>query len=194
MESEIFQLLRARKGHFLLESGHHGELWLDLEMLCLEPGAVKRLAGELATRLEKYRIEVVCGPRVEGAFVGMVVALEMGVKFTYSERVVNREAKGLYPVQYVIPQTLRGELNRKRVAIVNDVINAGSAVRGTLSDLEACGAQCVVIGSLAVLGDWAERFAVEKGIALERLASFENEIWESEECPMCQRGLALTNG
>jgi hypothetical protein len=27
----VLELLSARNGHFLLESGHHGDLWLDLE-------------------------------------------------------------------------------------------------------------------------------------------------------------------
>ena len=34
MASDLIDLIPARGGHFLLESGHHGELWLDLELLC----------------------------------------------------------------------------------------------------------------------------------------------------------------
>ena len=54
--------LPTRRGHFLLESGHHGDLWLDLELLCLRPDRVRPFANELAARLEKYGAEVVCDP------------------------------------------------------------------------------------------------------------------------------------
>jgi orotate phosphoribosyltransferase len=77
------------------------------------------------------------------------------------------------------------------VAVVNDVINAGSAVRGTLDDLEACGAVPVVVGTLAVLGQAAQALAVDRGLGLESLASFPNRIWEPGDCPLCAQGVAL---
>src|SRR5262245_1161700 len=77
--------LPTRRGHFLLESGHHGDVWLDLELLFLRPDRVRPFAQELATRLEKHRVDVICGPLVEGAFLGLMVASEMGLPFTYSQ-------------------------------------------------------------------------------------------------------------
>jgi orotate phosphoribosyltransferase len=77
------------------------------------------------------------------------------------------------------------------VAIVNDVIAAGSAVRATLADLRACGAEPVAIGALLVLGDSAERYAAEQGVALERLAAREHAQWEPEACPLCAAGEPL---
>ena len=65
MQERVLELLSARRGHFLLESGHHGDLWLDLETLCLRPHAVQRLAADLAERLSKLEVEVVCGPLVD---------------------------------------------------------------------------------------------------------------------------------
>lgn len=47
MHETVLKLLSARKGHFLLESGHHGDLWLDLESLCLHPRRVQAVAAEL---------------------------------------------------------------------------------------------------------------------------------------------------
>jgi orotate phosphoribosyltransferase len=74
--------LPTRRGHFLLESGHHGDTWLDLELLCVRPDRVRPLANELAARLQKHGAEVVCGPLVEGAFLALMVASEMGLPFT----------------------------------------------------------------------------------------------------------------
>jgi orotate phosphoribosyltransferase len=57
-------------------------------------------------------------------------------------------------------------LGGKRVVIVNDVINAGSAVKGTFADLEKCGAKLVAIGTLLVLGTAAKEFASAQNVDL----------------------------
>src|SRR5260370_19002462 len=75
VQEQVLELLSAKKGHFLLESGHHGDLWLDLEALCLRPQRVQRVAAELAEPLSKLQVDAVCGPLVAGAFVGLMVAL-----------------------------------------------------------------------------------------------------------------------
>jgi orotate phosphoribosyltransferase len=82
----------------------------------------------------------------------------------------------------------------RRVAVVNDVINAGSAVRGTLADLVQCGAVPVVVGTLAVLGTAAPRLAAAAGVALETLATLPSEIWTPADCPLCARDVPLADG
>ena len=201
MADRVVDLLATRKGHFRLESGHHGDLWLDLELLCLHPEPVRRLASELAKRLARHECAAVCGPLVEGAFVALMVASELGVEFCYAERLADSqsgaqssaESGALFPVKYRIPRALRSRLRGKRVAIVNDVINAGSAVRGTFHDLIACGAQPVAIGALLVLGDSALNFANENKIALESIAALPNAVWTPAECPLCATGVPLEN-
>ena len=86
MASDLTGLIPARGGHFLLESGHHGEFWLDLEPLCRWPEGVMALAKELAGRLAPLEPAVVCGPLVEEAFVSLLVATELGVDFMCTER------------------------------------------------------------------------------------------------------------
>jgi orotate phosphoribosyltransferase len=191
LEDQVSRLLDRRTGHFRLESGHHGDLWLDLERLCLRPAPVQRLAAALARRLAPHGVEAVCGPLVEGAFVALFAAAELGVPFTYSERVAENTSDSLFAARYRIPRPLRAELAGKRVAIVNDVVNAGSAVRATLAELRGVGARPVAIGTLAVLGKKAAELAAGADVALETLAEFPNAIWEPAECPLCARGAAL---
>jgi orotate phosphoribosyltransferase len=76
---------------------------------------------------------------------------------------------------------------------VNDVINAGSAVRGTLAALDECGAQPVAIGALAVYGESAAVLAATRALPLETLASFSSRIWEPRPCPLCSKGVPLTD-
>lgn len=191
MEQAILNPLSARKGHFLMESGHHGDRWFDLELLCRQPREVQPFAVTLAEGLSSFEVDAVCGPLVEGAFVGLMVASQLGCAFAYSERVAQPAEDGLYPVGYRVPHALRRFLAHKRVAIVNDVINAGSAVKGTFVDLQRCDAHVVAIGALLVLGDEAARFAAENRISLLSLATLENNLWTAGECPLCAAGMPL---
>jgi orotate phosphoribosyltransferase len=97
MRDQILKLLSARHGHFLFESGHHGEMWLDLQSLFFRPPLIQPLVVALASRMREYDVEIVCGPLVEGSFAGLLVALELGVDFVYSERFFRPTQDGLFP-------------------------------------------------------------------------------------------------
>ena len=129
-------------------------------------------------------------PLVEGAFIAIQVASELGLEFTYAERQVIPEAAGLYPVLYSIPGELRRVVSGRRVAIVNDVINAGSAVLGTLTDLRKCSAVPIALGSLLVLGE-AGTIADAAALPLEALVTQPNTLYVPEDCPLCRDGTPL---
>jgi orotate phosphoribosyltransferase len=120
----------------------------------------------------------VCGPLVGGAFVAQFVAAELGVDFVYAERLAS-------PLAYRLPAPLREAVRGKRAAVVDDVINAGSATRATLGELRACGARPVVVGALLVLGDRAAGL----GLALERLEHRPSALWDPADCPLCAAGV-----
>ena len=191
MQEELVSLLSARNGHFRLESGHHGDLWLDLDPLFLRPGHLRRFTVELARRLSAHDIDAVCGPLVGGAFLAQMVAAELDVEFYYAERIVHLPGDASSSVEYRIPSTLRPRVRDKSVAIVDDVINAGSAVRGTFADLQACGARPVTIGALLVLGSAASSFTADHNIALENIAYLANDLWTPSECPLCASHVPL---
>lgn len=191
-EKEVAALLPWRKGHFKLESGHHGDTWLNLELLCLQPEPIEQLAAVLADCLSEQRPDVVCGPLVEGAFVALMVARRLKVPFTYTER-IDSKAEEMFPVSYRLPGQQRAIVAGKRVVIINDVIGAGSAVLGTLKDLYECGADPVAIGTLATRGPSATVLARENGLLLETLASFPGDMWKPSECPLCAAGVPLVD-
>jgi orotate phosphoribosyltransferase len=191
MQDELLDLLAARTGHFRLESGHHGNLWLDLDPLFLRPARLQRFAADLAGRLAGHRVEVICGPLTGGAFVAQLIAAELDLEFSYAERHAPPHTDALYTVEYRLPTALRYMVAGKTVAIVDDVINAGSAVRGTYDDLRVCGARPVAVGALLVLGGSAARFAAERKLPLARIAALDNVVWVPSECPLCAAGVPL---
>jgi orotate phosphoribosyltransferase len=191
MEEELISMVAARRGHFRLESGHHGNLWLDLDRLLLRPGSLRPFARELAQRLSLRTLHAVCGPLTGGAFVAQLIAAELDMEFYYAERWAHPERDDLYSVEYHLPEALRGAVRGKRIAIVDDAITMGSAVRGTFADLEACGAQPVVIGALLLLGSSASGFAASVNIPLERIVSLPSDSWAPSACPLCASGTPL---
>jgi orotate phosphoribosyltransferase len=97
----------------------------------------------------------------------------------------------MFAVEYRIPRSLECIVRGKRVAIVNDVINAGSAVRGALIDLRRLAARPVVLAALLVLGDSAAALAADHNIPLETLDQASNQLWLPAECPMCAAGAPI---
>jgi orotate phosphoribosyltransferase len=186
---DVLALMSARTGHFALESGHHGELWLELDALFWEPAALEPAAGQLAELIRPHEPDVVCGPLVGGAFLSQLVATRLGSRFCHTERASTGD--GLYAATYRLPDALATRLTGLRVAIVDDVVNAGSAVRATLAALAQAGARPVALGALLALGTTPAAVAASAGLPLEAVATRENEIWAPERCPRCANGELL---
>ena len=115
-------------------------------------------------------------------------------EFYFAEQFVRSGTNDLFPSGYRIPKALRDGIRGKRVAVVDDVINAGSAVRGAVADLEKCGGRLIAIGTLLTLGRPAAVFAAEKNVAIEALAHLqESALWEPSSCPLCASATPLDN-
>jgi orotate phosphoribosyltransferase len=189
--AELSKLLAARRGHFRFESGHHGNLWLDLEPMFIRPKLLRPFAARLADLVTEFDVDAVCGPLSGGAFVAEMVAETLDREFYFTEPSIGADRDILFPVKYRVPQPLRQWIAGKRVAIVNDVINAGSAVRGTYEDLQKCGAKVVVVATLAILGDTAFPYFKHRNVPVKWLAQLPNDLWPPAECPFCNAGKPL---
>ncbi|MGF6229864.1 orotate phosphoribosyltransferase [Inquilinus ginsengisoli] len=186
IEQALRQAVSATRGHFRYESGHHGDLWLDLDSLFLDAARMRGWAAALAGQAAGLGAEIVCGPLTGGAFLAQFVAAELGLGFIHAERHVADGA-----VQYRIPAPLAATLAGRRVLVVDDAINAGSAVNLTLAELRRHGAVLAGIACLLTLGEAAGRVAAAEGVALLALAALERGMWRPEDCPLCAAGTLL---
>ncbi len=191
MPTSLIELLAARRGHFKLESGYHGDVWMDLEPLFQQPGRLQPFTADLSARLGRHGLEAVCGPLVGGAFLAQLIALELGLEFFYTERLPPLRPDALFGVRYRIPEAMREPMRGMRVAIVDDAINAGSAVLGTRADLLDCGALPAAMGALLVVGSAAARFSADLGLPLESVAQLDSGLWPPADCPLCASGAPL---
>ena len=187
----LLDIVAARRGHFRLESGHHSALWLDLDTLFANPQRIAPLVKALADALRPYEVSAVCGPLLGGAFLAQLVASELNLTFCFTERVMQPNHSGLYPADYRLPPAFAKNISGKRVAIVDDVMSAGSALRGTFLELQAHAAKTVVAGALLVLGTTGLKFFAEEGVTVEALAREDYDIWIPPECPLCDAGAMI---
>jgi orotate phosphoribosyltransferase len=184
--TDVANLVPRKAGHFRMASGMHSDLWLDLDALLANPRRLRPHVAELARRLVALHVDVVGGPLVGGAFLAQMLAEELDVQFCYAER-VNEQS------EFTIAPALRNSLAGKRIAIVDDAIQAGSAVRGALADAIACGATPVALAALIVLGPSASELASRNGIPLLNLENLAAGLWNATECPLCDANVPLNN-
>jgi orotate phosphoribosyltransferase len=190
MDDLLRELVRVREGHFLLESGHHGPLWLELDGLFLHPERVTPLADALADRLGPFAGDVVCGPLVGGALLAQHLATRLRTMYVYSER-TSHTPGALLSATYEVPIVQRPALRDARVVIVDNVVNAGSATRSTIAAVRAAGGHPVALAAMLRLGTAAAQLATQEDIELISLSAWPSTLWEPATCPRCAAGIPL---
>jgi orotate phosphoribosyltransferase len=186
----LHELVGAREGHFLLESGHHGSLWLELDGLFLHPERIMPLADALAERLVPFAGDVVCGPLVGGALLAQHVAIRLRTMCVYSERTSHTPGT-LLSATYEVPMVQRPALWGARVVIVDDVVNAGSATRSTIAAVRAAGGHPVALAAVLRLATGPVELAAQENIELISLSAWPGTLWEPATCPRCAAGIPL---
>jgi orotate phosphoribosyltransferase len=198
--STFLDLARARRGHFQMESGLHCGLWFDLDAAFVDHSALDPYVIQLAQSLRRHNIEAVCGPLTGGAFLAQLLARLLGSEFYFTApsfakategRPAPPDGEGVFKARYQLPPGIGHRLLGKRVAIVDDVMSAGSSLRATLVAIEAHGAIPVVVGALHVLGTNGVDFFKERGLRLETTGRSAFDSWRPPECPLCAAGVPL---
>lgn len=188
--NSVLDLAGSRRGHFVMESGYHSALWFDLDALFEDGSRIDPFVDQLALKLAAYDADVVCGPATGGAKLAERIAGRLGCAFAFTEH-VPVDAAGLFKARYVLPSQFTNSLRDKRVALVDDVISAGSSLRATLAEVDAGGAWPVVVGALHVLGGAGVDFFLQRGLAVEAVGRGEYEMWRPDSCPLCAAGAPL---
>jgi orotate phosphoribosyltransferase len=183
MVADVSQLASPRRGHFDLGTGFHGDLWLDLDALFLWPGRLRPGVRQLADRLRPYRPAAVCGPLAGGAFLAQLVAEALGVAFL-----------AVYPDpgqpgRYRLPASVRNRIGGWRVAIVDDAVNAGTAVQASCQEIRDAGALPVAVAALLALGPAATVVSGRLGLPFHALTALPSQVWPADGCPLCASGI-----
>jgi orotate phosphoribosyltransferase len=193
MDADILETLPVQKGHFLLESGYHTDLWFTLEALFVNPEKIAPLISSLAIRLSAHAPTAICGPLLGGAFVAQAIASKLCLNFYYTEAVPIGSESEMFSARYVLTKELHRLVREERIALVDDVISAGSSVRASAEALANAGSSLVAVGALVSLGTKAEDHFASVGVPVEVLARREFNLWEPSACPLCAQRMSIEN-
>jgi orotate phosphoribosyltransferase len=195
MDAGLIELARPRRGHFDLGTGFHGDLWLDLDALFLRPSLLKPHVDLLAERLAQRQVDAVCGPLEGGAFLAYALADRLGAAFLPAYRDQSGTASA-----YRLPDVSGGTggtggtsgIAGWRVAIADDAINAGTAVRACAVRLRSRGAVPVAVAALLSLGPASVAVADGISVPLYTAGAVESHAWPAAECPLCAGDIPFT--
>jgi orotate phosphoribosyltransferase len=185
MTSDLLATVPSRDGHFRVESGYHTNIWLTLDGLFTDAAAIMPAVTELAERLRPHGATAICGPFVGGAFLAQLLAIRLQARFFYTQPVAAEANRGLFTARYALTPDLQRQIAGERVAVVDEVISAGSSVRATAAAVEAAGASIVAVAALAVLGDTALTHFASARIPVETLDARPFTMWTPDRCPLC---------
>jgi orotate phosphoribosyltransferase len=182
-------LAQPRRGHFDLGTGYHGDLWLDLDAMFLRPARLRPYVQWVSARLDAHQIDAVCGPLEGGAFLALAVADVLDAAFVPAGR-----AAGPGPGQpgYHLPPGIERRVAGWRVAIVDDAINAGTAVTACFGLLRQSGAIPVAAGALLALGQGAATIEASMSVPCYAAATVPSQVWPAADCPLCLTRIPLT--
>ncbi|MTI47743.1 orotate phosphoribosyltransferase [Sporosalibacterium faouarense] len=163
------------KGHFLLTSGRHSERYLQCAQLFKTPEYSKLITKELVKKFENEKIDLVIGPAIGGIILSYEVARQLNVRNIFMER-ENGE------------MTLRRGFNIERgekVLVVEDVVTTGGSVKEVIDVIKEKGGEIVGVGSIVDRSSGNRKFSEE----LKSVIKFNIETYDTDNCPLCQKGL-----
>lgn len=131
------------RGHFLLTSGRHSDLYVEKFRILERPDVLTALCARIAERFRDDGIEVVAGPTTGGIIIAFEVARQLGCEGLYVE--TEDGVKTLRRNATIAPGA--------RVLVVDDVLTTGRSVFEVLEVVRSAGGTAA---GVAVLIDRSE--------------------------------------
>jgi orotate phosphoribosyltransferase len=178
---DMFQQLGVvSNGHFVLSSGRHSNEYWEKFRLLEWPRVTEQLCSLIASQYKQSNIEAVIGPTTGGALLAQEVARQLDARCLLAE-----------PTSAGGRELRRGfVLHRSEsVLIVDDVLTTGLSLRETLSAIEQFHPEIIGID---VLIDRSNGDAISQfGVSCHALLTVSALTFDSEECPMCKKGVPV---
>ncbi len=168
------------QGHFKLTSGKHSEWYFEKIRLIENPAALEKIIDLLVEKIqgEEKEFDYVISPAYGAIAIGFVVALKLGKKFAFTQRV---EEKMSFRSGFT-------GLDGSRAVIVEDILTTG----GSLTEVVECLKQRQVdVAGIYVLVDRTGGEVLIEGRPVGSLLAMKIEAFESDICPFCRQGVPL---
>lgn len=174
---DIFEKTGAvMRGHFLLTSGLHSDMYIQCARVLQHPGYTAMLVEKIAGAFEEDEIDMVVGPALGGILVAYEAGRLLGVPAIFTEREGGKMTlrRGFY-----IPAGAR-------VLVAEDVVTTGGSVREVIDIVRQRGGEVAGVGLLVDRSAGRVDFGVKKVAVL----TLDVKTYKpGEGCPMCIQGI-----
>lgn len=167
------------KGHFLLTSGRHSDVYIEKFRLLERPEIVYELGRQMAEAVVDMNVDVVLGAALGGILLSSATAKVLGTKGIFAERVGG---------ELTLRRGFQVDIG-DRVLVVEDIVTTGGSVVELLEIVRAQGAEVAAVVCLV------DRTATGVGFdcPTESLLRFPAVSWEPDDCPLCHEGEPITS-
>ena len=177
---ELFKESNALlNGHFKLTSGRHSDIYYEKFTLLKNPGICTKICEQMAENFKDFGPVTVVGPTTGGIIIAYDVARYMGIESIYAEPADGggREFKRGFSLE-------KGQ----KVVIADDVLTTGRSIFEVIKLVNSYEAEIVGIGLMIDRSNGKVSF----DYPYFALATVAANNWEPDECPLCAKGMEIT--
>jgi len=191
-EDEVLEVLQNvgafRAGHFVYQSGRHGDSYVNKDALYPYTRETSRLCKAFAEHFKDAGVEAVIG----GA-TGAII-LSQWTAYHLSE-MLGKEVYGTYADKdgsggFVIKRGYDKVIAGKKLLVVEDLTTTGGSIQKVVEAARAAGATVVGAAVLCNRGNVTAGMAGDPGEFFS-LVHLDLESWEEAECDLCKRGIPV---
>ena len=166
-------------GHFQLSSGNHTLKYVNKDLILYDEMLRTKVVDAMATQLSlfEYKFDTITGPPDAGGVLAGMLAYKLGMKFVFAEKVNE------WNDPFRFRSTSARNLDRCKLAVVEDVITTGNSVSALVDQAEQEGAFVAAIFSIWNRTYWKHPYIQTKSLIEEKIIE-----WEVKMCPGCRRG------
>jgi orotate phosphoribosyltransferase len=165
------------RGHFLLTSGLHSEIYFEKFRILEDPAFLDSVLKAKVEDLRKLKAEAVAGPTTGGALVAHALARLLGIKAVFAEK---EDDKRVFRRNFSLSKGTR-------VLIADDVVTTGGSLRKTIEATREKG--WIPVGIFVIVNRSGK---VDFEIPFFTVLTFPVETWTADACPLCKRRIPLS--
>ena len=157
------------KGHFVLSSGRHSDIYIEKFRLFNRPDVLSALCTQLKEELKGMEFDVVAGPVTAGIIMAFEMGRQLGIEALYVES--SDGIKTLRRGQTIQPDA--------KVLVVDDVLTTGLSIRETIAVVRRFSGKVEAVGTLI---DRTEK-PVDFGVPAVSAFKVEAKSWPADQLP-----------